>query len=185
MNREIKPIAYTLTPQAPVADLLKAVQDAALSGRYRFLLAHALDEVIWGLVQDGKLVFAEVPAAPNPRLQPDVLQQVRLFGPDDEWFGWRTPTGWSARQVHDSAEGEPGAAITENWILWGTDLEKKLGSFSLMREADLGIRHAPPLPFADRHKQYVRVRHYVRYDSAGAAYIQLSRLVDLNNGGEE
>jgi CRISPR-associated protein (TIGR03984 family) len=184
MNRKIKPISYTITPEA-VSDPQKAMDTQISSGRYRYLLAHAIDGVIWGIIQDGHIKVADFPGSPHPKLRMETLQQARLFGPEDEWLVWRTPEGWKSRLVHDHPEGESGGEITENWILWGTDLEKAENGFSLVREADLGIRHAPPIKFLERHKLYLRVRHYIQSDSEGAACVQFSRLVDLNNGGEK
>jgi CRISPR-associated protein (TIGR03984 family) len=73
-------------------------------------------------------------------------------------------------------------------ILWGT---KSVGApqrgFSPVKEADLGIRHTPPLVWKDemRHKIRLVVRHYVAYDASGVAYVKFSRLVKLLNGGEQ
>ncbi len=76
-------------------------------------------------------------------------------------------------------------AYSESYILWGTDLVESKKPFILVREADTGIRHTPPIAWKGRHQLRLKVRHYLDHDSQGAAYVKLSRLVDLSNTGGE
>ena len=176
---------YMLTKQA-VAEPVVALQRAAASGRYAWLLAHADDGVIWGRVQDGQLItsdgaFHEV----SPPLRALTLQQARLFGPTGEVFIWRTDVGWRLREIADGA-GESAAAFDEDVLLWGTNAgeQAERNGFWLAVESDLGIQHAPPLKLNKRHTLKLRLRHYLDFDGEGAAFVKVSRLVDVMNGGK-
>jgi CRISPR-associated protein (TIGR03984 family) len=169
-----------------VAEPVMALQQAAASGRYAWLLAHADDGVIWGRVQDGQLITSDsaFPAV-SPPLRALTLQQARLFGPAGEVLVWRTNAGWQQRELTDGA-GESAEAFDEDVILWGTNAgeQTERNGFWLAVESDLGLQHAPPVKMNKRHTLKLRMRHYLDFDSEGAAFVRVSRLVDVMNGGE-
>jgi CRISPR-associated protein (TIGR03984 family) len=110
---------------------------------------------------------------------------LRLFGEKSEWHLWRAENEWLACAVTDG-EGESGSSFDEQYILWGTDPEGTPNNgFYPVREADLGILHTPPVKMAKRHTLKLLVRNYVGHDEAGAAYIKISRLMNLDNGGAQ
>ncbi len=185
-TREIENKPYTISEVAIISDPLAEMKKEAAGGKYEFLLAHAHDGVIWGVFNSGAFTLSSDEGAfpeISPLLRNNTLCELRLFGKEAEWFVWRTENGWNARTITDNA-GESGDTFVEKFILWGTesDAEPKAG-FHPVRESDLGIQHTPPVPFKNRHQTKIVVRHYLDYDPAGAAYIKLSRLVDLENGG--
>lgn len=186
MSREIiKNQKSNFAKPQPVNDPRQAWEDAAKSGQYRTLLAHAEDGVIWGKVENGKLALSS-DAFPDvsPLLRPETLRELRLFGENAEWYLWRTDTGWRSRAVVDGT-GQPAEWFDESCILWGTDsVGQAQLPFTLVTEVDTGIRHAPPLPLNARHSLRLVMRHYLAQDEQGAVYIQLSRLVKLQNGGQ-
>jgi len=158
---------------------------AEFAGRYRlrWLLAHADDGVIWGQVRDDGLhLSSAVFPSVSPPLRAETLQQARLFGPEAELLLWKNETGWQARIIQD-ASGENGEYYDETHLLWGTDVEERQDGFALLREGREGLRHAPPLPENVPPPVHLRVRHYVKYDSDGQAYIAYSRLVALETQG--
>jgi CRISPR-associated protein (TIGR03984 family) len=185
MERKAIPITYQVNSQAGVYDPQKAYQEQIKSGKFRYLLAHALDGIIWGLVEQSNINYSIFDGSPSPEFRWETLQQIRLFGVKDEFFMWRNSSGWQSRHIQEDAQGYSGHALTESWTLWGTDPVKTYGQFTLVREADLGIRQAFPLPYTDRRDFYLMVRHYLQYNSEGSAYVHISRLVDLHNGGEK
>lgn len=156
-----------------------------LSGKFRYLLAHADDGVIWGKVDGDKLALSsDANAYPevSPKLRLETLRELHLFGPQTEWFLWRTDTGWQARTILDG-EGDPVEYYDECNILWGTGaVGDPKPPFTLVAEADTGIRHTPPIALVKRHSLRLRVRHYLAEDENGAVYVKLSRLVNLENG---
>jgi len=159
-----------------------------LAGRAReyslcYLLAHADDGVIWGRL-DGDELSTSHSVAPeiSPKLRPETLQQCRLFGPAGELLVWRDGNGWRARLAADgNCPAED--CFDEDQILWGTTVEDKRGSFTLLRDGAQGLRHAVPIPVNEhqvgRHEVRLRVRHYLSYDDDGQARVALSRLVTL------
>jgi len=181
-----KDIQYRVESAGNLADPVADIKERASSGQFVYLLAHAHDGVIWGKVEDGQLLLS-VDAFPevSPPLRSKTLQQARLFGPKAEVFWWPGEDGWCVRQISEVEDGvkkeAAGPAYDETIVLWGTDEEGTRGGFTLMREADLGIRHAPPIRPTGRRSLGLVVRHYVAYDEAGAAFVALSRLVDLRN----
>lgn len=164
-QRVADPVAY-LTQQL-------ATQPTA----YRYLLAHALDGVLWGRVGEG----GQLQLAPTPALRPPTLLEVRLFGPQAELYLWRVADQWQTRTLTDPTTGPVFEHYDEEVLLWGTEAEKAENGFTLVREANLGLQHWQPLPFAGRRAARLRLRHYLNYDAQGAAYVALSRLVDVFN----
>jgi CRISPR-associated protein (TIGR03984 family) len=175
---------YMMT-KSEVAEPVMALQQAAASGRYAWLLAHADDGVIWGRVQNGQLITSDgaFPAV-SPPLRAVTLQQARLFGPAGEVLVWHTDAGWQQREIAENA-GESAEAFDEDVILWGTNDgdQQENNGFWLAVESDLGMQHAPPLRLNKRHTLKLRLRHYLDFDREGAAFVRVSRLVDVMNGG--
>jgi CRISPR-associated protein (TIGR03984 family) len=186
MIRTIQPIQTKMDGPLALKDPLAELGKQVETGRFRYLLAHAADGVIWGVVEEKKLSLSHA-AFPkrSPRLRPETLWEARLFGENAEWFAWRDEVGWQAREIHDG-EGDQCEYYDENQILWGTDRDgDPKDGFYPIREADMGIRHSPPLALRGRHSLRLTVRHYLDCDAEGAIYVKWSRLVDLKNGGEK
>lgn len=188
MSRKISAITYIVSKPESVEDPVTKIKELAQEHVFT-LLAHADDGVIWGRAKDGKLnLSGDKDAFPDisPKLRKKTLWEARLFNTDTEWFIWQDGGGWKIRQITDG-EGEESEAFTESCILWGTNHEEQVekAGFFLAEEADLGVRHTPPLALSDRHSLELSIRHYIDYDDEGAAYVKLSRLVDLENGVEK
>jgi CRISPR-associated protein (TIGR03984 family) len=155
----------------------------------RWLLAHADDGVIWGEVRGEQLALSgDVFDQISPKLQALTLQQARLFSPQAELYLWRTTEGFTARLLTDVESNESGC-LEESYLLWGNRLEEEKEGFFSLREGKQGLRHAPPIePRKKKDNEIKRlqfiVRHYLDYDDDGQAYIKVSRLVSLNNGGQ-
>ena len=185
-------------------DPLDSLQKFAKSGEFDYLLVHADDGVIWGKVKNNTILLSsEYFSWVSPPYREKTLQQARMFGESGEVFLWRDdrdflaenynnevdeyPVCWRGREVkdHDSDEG---VAFDEFMILWGTTVEDKSedDEFTLLVEGRRGIRHAPPINSVNftSHSLRLVVRHYLKYDEAGAAYIKISRLVSLKTGDE-
>jgi len=185
MNRQIKTIRYTPPhPGEAKGNPVEAIEQQAQTGVYQYLLAYADDGLIWGMIDKNKALslssnekaFPEI----SPQLRSKTLWEARLFGENAEWYLWKTDQGWHSREITDGA-GEEIEAFDEDYILWGTNVDKQesLGGFYLAEEIGQGIRHAPPKPLTGRHSLKLKVRHYLDYDEAGAVYVKYSRLVDL------
>lgn len=101
---------------------------------------------------------------------------------------WRTAeNSFTARLLVDKDSAEVGC-LEEDYLLWGDHCESEVNGFTLLAEGRQGLRHAPPLtspvPDQDQERQIaLTIRHYLAYDDDGQAYIKMSRLVGLNNGG--
>ena len=175
-----------------VESLKNWINQYASDHKLEYLLAHAEDGVIWGHFRTGKLVTSGEAFKGLPKLRPLTLQQCRLFGEAGEILLWRTGDGdWRTRLCTDDSESE---FIPEDQMLWGTQQEaqtetsERLG-FTMLADGLQGLRHAVPLqniPFsAEKNKLSrpvrLRVNHYVDYDDSQAAYVCLSRLVDLKS----
>ena len=145
-------------------------------------LAHHDDGVIWGKVKKGQLklsgeVFAEV----TVELRASTLQQARLFGPAGELLVWPGEQGaWYGRYLSD-ANITQDDILEENHRLWGeaSDPPGPKDGFTLMQDGIQGLRHAPPLKLARGERATLKVRHFLKYDDQGQAYIALSQLVTL------
>lgn len=179
------------TKPAKVVPLLVKIADLTQwfeEHGFIYLLAHADDGVIWGRVENGTLKlagssFAEV----NVALRTVTLQQARLFNGSGELLIWRGEADeWHVRFVMDvpasvEHKADYEECIEETHWLWGT-ASVPPGSkdgFTLMRDGQQGLLHAPPIPLERDKRVALGVRHYLAYDEQGQAYIALSRLVDL------
>ena len=153
-----------------------------------WLLVHADDGVIWGRREsDGTLKISSdafkdsqnYPAV-AVEMRGETIQQARLFGLAGELLVWRTRTGFAARLIEDGPLPPPDALPDEKNLLWrmGNIVEARDG-FTLLKEGEQGLRHAPPVVPEGNRRPTLIVRHYVDYDDEGQAYISLSRLVGL------
>ena len=166
---------------------------AQMNDERRWLLAHADDGVIWGRWQNNGLVTShDVAPALAPELRLVTLQQLFIFGAQDEVRLWRDDdspaTRWRARRLSDSATDDViDDVINESQILWGSKLEALAGQpFTHVWEevSNSGMHHVVPLNVSadDLAQRRLRllVRHYITKDEhTGEARITHSRLVGL------
>lgn len=210
-----KPECECISTDRVTQDLHQWLQDQAQAHHLKYLLAHADDGVIWGIFDTNYSLTTSYDVFEkgennhssnsskntfNPvSLRLCTLQQCRLFGATTEVMLWKggenynVAQSWRARYIKD--EGfEKEDFISENQILWGTQVEEMKDGFTLLSDGSQGLQHAVPIPEitldpSETMHRPVRlcVRHYVDYDNDGLARIYLSRLVDLtaNSSTEE
>ncbi len=159
------------------SDVKKWLQEQAGRNKLRWLLAHAYDGVIWGRLEDGKLITShEVNPTGNqisPPLRGETLLQARLFAPHGELLLWRDGDNqWQARVIKDVSGGEEPTwdeAIDESQILWGTDAQPLGQGFTLMSDGSQELCHIVPLEVtaAGNKNRPLRfkVRHYIQDES--------------------
>lgn len=107
-----------------------------------YVLVHADDGVIWGIVKDGNLtldwhVYPELKVL----LRWETVQQLRLFGSTAERFVWRDHTGWRSAYKTDDDDDE---VIKQHMLLWGEVNGPPDQGFCLCKEGAQGLMHAPP-----------------------------------------
>lgn len=162
-----------------------------------WLLAHAIDGVIWGRVNESHLVTShEVAATVSPPLRLETLQQLRLFNPAYEVRLWRDQTTdqWWTRKIE---EGSPAAlkveAFDEQQLLWGTYATSLSDGFVLLEDGAQGLRHViPPFPGSEQlngelgartdeaiRRVHLKVRHYLTEDALGVNLVTMSRLTGM------
>lgn len=182
----------------PIENVKDWLAGQAKEYELRYLLAHADDGVIWGLVDDDGLVTSfdvakDDDTARNycPELRTSTLQQARLFSKEAELLLWRDGHNLlQARLVQDVAGVENPAweaAFDEPQMLWGNDGVKLSRGFTLLEDGAQGLRHAIPvakdaIPVekdGDGKLNLVPpklvIRHYLAKDDF--ARVDLSRLV--------
>jgi len=193
MKREIKtcPAIYERVATNEMEKDVKAwLEEQAARYKFKWLLAHADDGVVWGRVHNGRIVTAEN-LEPDicPPLRKETLQQLRLFAPHAELLLWRDGENhWSARLIRDAENGEEPfwrEAIDEFQILWGTYAEPLSEGFTLMRDGTQGLCHIVPIELSgefenERRPLRLQVRHYIAEDEVGFARIVASRLLKLS-----
>ena len=184
-KRVIKKINCKIADAEPIQNPLEGLEARAVKGNYEYLLAHLDDGVVWGSVLDESLKVST-----PPELRIETLWELRLFGEKSEWHAWRVEDRWFTCMVADDVDNSiEMKAFDEHYILWGTDPvegETSEKRFYPVREADLGIMHAPPIDIKNgRHTLKLSVRHYLGHDETGSVYVKLSRLMGLSNGGEK
>jgi CRISPR-associated protein (TIGR03984 family) len=191
MNRTIdsQPAVSEEVKTDSVSDLRVWLESQAKAHSLKWLLAHADDGVIWGLVDNGKLITSDaVLPDVSPPLRAETLQQARLFSESGELLLWRNgDKRWHARlirEIQDSDKSDWDEAIDEPQILWGTDAQPLNDGFTLMSDGSQGLRHAVPIPVNGNYNGQTRplrlwVRHYLKDDDNGFTRIIASRLVKL------
>jgi CRISPR-associated protein (TIGR03984 family) len=151
------------------------------------LLAHADDGAIWGKLENGQLFLSgDVFEGISPPLRAATLQQLWLFGDEVELYLWRIePNRFSARWLTETDSSQPDC-LEEAYLLWGTSAEASKDGFTLLTDGQQGLKHAVPLSVqvVGRRPLSLIVRHYLAYDADGQAYIKVSRLVRLTEGGQ-
>ena len=98
----------------------------------KWLLAHADDGVIWGRWSNNDLVTShDVAPAVSPELRLITLQQVFIFGAQDEVRLWRDDDSatirWRARRLSDRENDE---VIYESQLLWGSEIKEWPAGFN-------------------------------------------------------
>jgi CRISPR-associated protein (TIGR03984 family) len=196
--REIKSHPALVEPVsiARIGNVRDWLQTQAAQHKLKWLLAHADDGVIWGRVDDGKVVTSHEAGQASaearrvcPELRNQTLQQARLFSEAAELLLWRDGDNqWHARLIRDAdtQQGEQSNwddAIDEAQILWGTDPTPLTDGFTMMSDGEQGLRHAVPLKIEKKFNEETRplrlhVRHYLT--RGGIACIEASRLLKLD-----
>lgn len=192
MTRTIRndcPAVVASIPTTNLIDVKEWLQTQGATYGMRWLLAHADDGVIWGRVDNGRLIASDSIAPKiSPPLRPETLQQARLFSHSAELLLWRDGDNkWHARLIREPAVGEKPTfteAIDEPQILWGTDPQSFASDFTLMSDGGQGLCHTVPLEVSGKFDERTRplrlwVRHYLAEDDGGFTRIIASRLFDL------
>lgn len=193
-----------LSAQPTAEDMLSAqavqnwLQTQATQIGAQWLLAHSDLGVVWGKVEDGRLVLSQEQIVQEnaATLDPKSLQRCYLFGPTSELFLWPVEEGWRAR-IYQDYEGDQTPADAETRVTWyydeaqilaGTErIGAEQGGFTLTADGVEGLYHAVPLhgiAFTDPKKRWrplrLTIRHYLATDEDnGALYVATGRLVCL------
>ncbi len=157
--------------------------------RNALFLAHADDGVIWGRLQDNRLVTSSQlfkKFQVSPPLRAVTLQQACLFNDVEEVRVWRKEDGFQACRLYDVLN-EEFDSFDEEQVLWGTRAEDRENEFTLLADGRQGLRHAVPLNVPassfDGKSLYrplrLLLRHYLVKDSDGCVRVYLSRLLGL------
>lgn len=147
-------------------------------------LAFADDGVIWGALVDGELVTShDLDEDVSPKLQEKTLQQVLVFGKDDEVRLFRDELGeWKALRVIDVGE-----KIVESQILWGAENVGEVeNGFLRVRDNLKGIPDQlipSKAKLGEGQCLRLKIHHLVEFDKeTGEARIAISRLAGLSVG---
>lgn len=191
MTRTIEALRWQVKPVAFREPLESWLRQQALAPCY--LLAHAMDGVIWGWVKTHEIHTShDVAPEISPPLRLETLQQLRLFNLDYEIRLWPGREGWEAVEVSDVLD-PTATAITEAQLLSGTYAKQLEHGFIYLEDGAQGLRHIiPPVEGgeslngqlglfddAQLRRASLRVRYYLTEDALGVNSIALSRLTGL------
>ncbi|MDX2043171.1 MAG: CRISPR-associated protein Csx19 [Acidobacteriota bacterium] len=174
--------------------LVQQTADLVTTDQPLYALIHLDDGVLWGRIDNGKLV---IPLADDcdwvPQLRALTIQQCRLFSCRGEFFIWRIAEGkWRGRKLLD-VQGVEYSKIEESQLLIGNEIAAKPpddfnksirnlpDDFMAIREKSTGLRQVVPriARIDDDHRLALVVRHYLSEDEDGQANVKCSRLVRL------
>jgi len=154
-----------------------------LPGESSFVLAHAIDGVNWGRIENSNISFSHEVApsiAPPPRVE--MLQQLRVFNEMWEWFFWHDGQYWQQRIIDERTADISKPAIDEDHLVWGTLADSERAGYSVLSDGAQGLRHVVPLAAPNMFptkRVVLQVRHYIDEQPNGVQFIALSRLVHL------
>lgn len=206
------PAQSVLVTDFDPGNLINWLESQAKTHNLTYLLAHADDGVIWGLVdENGRLLTSyetlhksqaqekwdgpRIAAAKQnlPQLRIEMLWQARLFAEQAELFIWKDGDGaWQGRLIKDVTDGETAAwreSFDEPQMLWGTHGTQLKYDFTLLEDGAQGLRHAVPVPLKlsndpTRFGETTPPRLVVRHylNKDGFAQVVASRLVKFDDG---
>lgn len=163
-------------------------------GSQCWLLAYADDGVIWGKIDDHKMVTAadvfntEYPGA-FPVLNMDKLQKASLFGERAEIRLFRRNGSWSALRIEENPAADESDSFVRSYLLWGNRVKARKDGWTWVEDGQLGIHQALPLEITDKisHRiMRIDIRYYIDYEKDhGQALIAAKRLCNLFTIGEE
>lgn len=178
-------------------DLSQWLHDQAQNVDRVWLLAHALDGVIWGRFANGTLTTSHDADARLPALDSNTLLQCRIFGKHSEVMLWHNDHGWHTTTITDPADADD--YFDQDQMLWGDHGEALAHGFTRLSDGSQGLCHAVPLTFEQPANYFtkrdsvsnqpkealcrpvrLKVRHTLGFDpETNGAYITTSRLVNL------
>lgn len=182
---------HSLVPSATAPRSWLEAQAAAAG--LQWLLAYTTDGILWGLIDEGKLLVANDTGMfdlPGRSLQWDRIQQLRLFGEAGELTVWHGPVignlgqaaCWQASLLTEQQDAQASDALyDEEFLLWGWGNEQR-GPFVRLVEGQQGIVHHPPVKRAieERCRARIRVRQHLQIDQkTGMWCVVGSRLVEI------
>jgi CRISPR-associated protein (TIGR03984 family) len=154
--------------------------------KLEWLLVHADDGLIWGRFDEkNELTLSGEAFKPlEVLIRPETLNEARVFSAGAEVLLWKHNDSFSARLIADDfAPPDYESGYEEKYLLWGRAEDQQENSFTLMREGQQGFLHAPPIKISTGKNASLTVRHYFSFDQYDRAYISLSRLVSVQEGG--
>jgi CRISPR-associated protein (TIGR03984 family) len=155
-------VLLAFEPVALPGGELRAALQACWKRGDAWVLGHAFDGVLWGILREGKLVTPPEELGP-PVLRAETLLDLRIFDPTEELRVWRVEGRLEACVVREAASGEPFQAKQDRaYALLGSHRAGvRRGAFVELR-GPAGQRHTPP---GDRLRpERLEVRHYLRAD---------------------
>jgi CRISPR-associated protein (TIGR03984 family) len=178
---KLSKIQYDISPVVVPHDFdgdIKAwFSKQARTNNMQWLLAHAYDGIIWGIMRNGELHLSN--CLVGPELNANTLQNARLFDLSGEFLLWRTEAGFKARLLKEGL-GEEKVFFDENQLLWGDNFSERQikDGFIKVHQGSEGLYHAPPFLDEKVERMALKLRHFVDYDEDGQA-IKFSRLLSL------
>ena len=159
-----------------------------------YLISFHDDGVVWGKSKssngaDELLTSDSLSNSPSPSFRAKTLQECRLFSRKGELLVWRVAEGiFKSRLIEDDEDAPQKEAefFDEQQVLWGTRTESNVSvssDFTVVADGSEGLRHAfPQMVQFNGNQRPLRlcVRHYLAYDEDGCAYINLSRLLNVD-----
>ncbi|HRK74815.1 MAG TPA: CRISPR-associated protein Csx19 [Rhodothermales bacterium] len=147
---------------------------------YQYLLAFCDEGVIWGRVEEDKIVFPK--KSVQPLFLDLTLQEVRLFGKNGELYLWKTEDGFHARSIHiKKTDEDPTWSYQHNeqYYLWGHKVQDIENGFTCLQEGKQGMRHVVPIQVKDSQDLKLVVRHFLTQEGFEPLRVVTSRLVDI------
>lgn len=192
--RAFQAIPIDLVPQTN-NDLVEwLIQHGNEVGEQCWLLAYADDGVIWGKIDDHKMITAADVFNPEypgtfPVLNLEKLQKASLFNEHAEIRLFRRNDLWSALRIEENPAADECDSFVRSYILWGNRVKARKDGWTWVEDGQLGVHQALPLEMPEKisHRiMRINIRYYFDYEKDhGQARIAAKRLCNLYTIGEE
>lgn len=146
-----------------------------------FVVAYLDNRVLIGRWENGDFKFHD-----NQNIEEKFIQKIRIFNESQEFFSWRTKSGFDGRLRKDDDQGKGTFLVVAEQVLVGTKAKNKADGFAEISEEKRGAQLMVPLAnieVDDKEKRlFIKTHNYIGYNPAGQATYTDCRFVAFTDG---
>lgn len=146
-----------------------------------FAVAYLDSRVLIGRWENGDFKLHD-----NQNMEEKFIQKLRVFNESQEFYAWRTKSGFDGRLRTDDDQGEGTFLVVAEQVLVGTKAINKADGFAEISEEKRGAHLMVPLASIevdDKEKRlFIKTHNYIGYTPVGQATYTDCRFVAFTDG---